>query len=134
MKKLALLLLPLTGCVVYAGGPAPVNSEPWFSYADAGCMWDAGYRDYVFFFDVDVEDDLGPEDVQAVWVDIYNSRNGEWVDGFELAPEPGKSWYSAWIGSTTFLDPGFPDYEAFFQAQDGDGAIGTTSVYMIPCR
>lgn len=134
MKKLVLFALPLSGCLVYTDGSDPTpNSAPWFEYADAGCVWDRGYQDYVWFFDVDVNDDTGADSVQFVWADVYDNRTGELVDSFDLQPEPGMSWYSAWVGSTTFLDPGYPNYEVFIQAEDPRGEIGTTSVFPPPC-
>jgi len=132
MRAFILFLLPLSGCVVYSSSP-PKNSAPWFSYADGGCFWDNGYRDYIWYFDVDVEDDLGPSDVAAVWADVYDNRAGIEADSFDLNPEPGKSWYSSWIGATTYLDPGYGAYEIVLSAQDYDGAIGSTSIFPVPC-
>lgn len=129
------LLLPLGGCIFYAdGAPPPVNSAPWFDFADAGCFWDNGYRDYVWYFDVDANDDVGPRGVIAVWADVYDDGSGELADSFDLEPEPGKSWYSAWIGSTTYLDPTYPFYSVDLSAQDEEGAIGTQTVYPVPCE
>lgn len=127
-----LLLLPLTGCFVYTTEP-PRNTAPWFDFADGGCFWDNGYQDFVWYFDVDVNDDAGVADVRAVWADVYNTHNGALIDSFELQAEPGKSWYSAWIGSTTYLNPSFAGYEIFLSAEDYDGAIGSTSVFPPPC-
>ena len=131
-----LLLASVSGCIVYSdGGPPapPANSAPWFEYADAGCFWDGGYADYVWYFDADVDDDLGTIDVQAVWADVYDDATGELADSFELYPEVGKTWYSAWIGRTTWLDPAYPYYAVVLGAQDSEGAIGSTEVYPIPC-
>jgi hypothetical protein len=138
MRPLSLLLalLPLAGCIVYSDEPSapPVNTAPWFDYADAGCFWDNGYQDFVWYFDVDANDDLGPGDVTAVWADVYDDGTGDIADSFDLSPEPGKSWYSAWIGSTTYLDPSYPAYSVVLSAQDQQGAIGTQTVLPVPCQ
>jgi len=133
-KSLLLILLPATGCVFYESSPPPaVNEAPWYSYADAGCFWDRGYQDFIFYFDVDVKDDLGAENVAGVWVDVYDDATGGLSDSFELNPEPGQSWYSSWLGSTTYLDPHYGGYTAAIQAEDSEGAIGETDIAMIPC-
>ena len=131
MIRLITLIL-LTGCVVYSNKP-PANSPPWFEYADGGCFWDGAYEDYVWYFDVDVNDDLGPGDVMYVWADVYDTRSGLLEDSFELAPEPGRSWYSAWLGSSTWLDPAWPWYEIVISAEDSEGAVGSVSLYAEPC-
>lgn len=111
-----------TGCVVYANrGPAPVDRHPEITYADAGCYWDAAYRDYVWYFEADATDPNGGGDVVEVYADVYDLTTGEWVDGFDLSPDVGVTWYSAWVGSSTYLDCTRPVYSVAITAVDATG-------------
>jgi hypothetical protein len=125
LAALAVALLP--GCYVeYDDGPPPppANSPPVITYADAGCEWDDYYQDYVWFFEADADDADGPGDVAAVTADVYDEADDSWVDGFDLYPEEGITWYSAWVGSSTYLECGYPGYSidltAFDSFQDTD--------------
>ena len=115
-----LSMFGLAGCFVYTDDPAPVpnNAAPFFTYADAGCYPDDYYHDFVWYFDADVDDYDGPNDVAAVYADVYDTWSGEWVDGFELYYEGDMTWYSAWVGSSTYLDCTYPDYEVDLTAED----------------
>lgn len=132
MNRAALLfaaLAALPGCLVYTDNPKPVgNYAPYITYADAGCYPDDYYHDFVWYFDADVEDADGANDVAAVYADVYDSWSGEWQDGFELYPEGGVTWYSAWVGSSTYLDCTYPDYEVDITAEDIYGAIDVVTV------
>lgn len=128
----AISLFILGGCVVYSNEPPP-NYAPAFLYADAGCYWDDYYWDYVWYFDADVDDDLGPQDVVYVWADVYDTRSGYLEDSFELVPEAGVTWYSAWLGSSTWLNSTWPYYEVVLSAEDGDGAVSSVSLTPAPC-
>jgi hypothetical protein len=124
-------LLALPGCYVYTDDPgpaAPHNAAPAFTYADAGCYPDDYYRDFVWYFDSDVTDPDGANDVSEVYADVYDSYNGEWVDGFDLYREDGVTWYSAWVGSTTYLDCTYPDYVVDLTAVDIFGASDVATV------
>lgn len=124
----ALALAP--ACIVVDGtGPGPGPNEPLtITYADAGCFWDDYYRDDVVFFDIDAADGNAGLDVESVWADVYDDRSGGWVDGFELYPEQGITWYSAWIGSSTYVDCGYPYYSVDFTAQTWDGRVDVVTV------
>ncbi len=111
--------LSLGGCLVYGGGPRQVavdSTSPYISYADASCYWDDGYRDYVWWFEADVDDPDG--DVQAVYADVYDNWDGSLADSFELYYEGDGTWYSAWQQWSTYLDCEYYDYTVDISAQD----------------
>jgi hypothetical protein len=122
--------LALSGCFVYADpDPKPVrNAAPYISFAEAGCEPDRAYNDFVWWFDADIEDADGANDVSEVYVDVYDGWTGEWVDGFPLDPVGGVTWYSAWVGGSTYLDCTYPDYEVDFTAVDIFGATDLVTV------
>ncbi|MDP2306332.1 MAG: hypothetical protein Q8P18_09925 [Pseudomonadota bacterium] len=120
----------LSGCFVYTDDPKPApNLAPAIIYADAGCYPDDYYHDFVWYFDADVEDYDGSNDVYEVFVDVYDDWSGEWIDGFDLLPEEGVTWYSAWVGSSTYLDCAYSGYVVDFTAVDIFGATDVVSVY-----
>ncbi len=125
----ALAFLALPGCIVYADepGPRPLNDAPEITYADASCGWDDYYWDDVWFFDADVADADG--DVVEVFADVYDAYSGQWVDGFPLDWEVGGTWSSAWVGSSTYLACGYPDYVVDFTAIDSFGASDVVTTY-----
>lgn len=119
LSLLSLVSLLASGCIVYTDPPLPEpNRAPELAYADAGCYWDYSYGDYVWYFDADATDPNGAGDVIAVYADVYDDYTGEWIDGFDLLPEEGITWYSAWVGSTTFLDCSQPIYVVDITAVD----------------
>jgi len=128
IRLVAAMLLP--GCYFVAddGPPPPVNAAPFFTYADAGCEPDDYYRDFVWWFDVDVDDPAGALDVVEVYADVYDSWDGRWADGFELYPEQGVTWYSAWVGGSTWLDCTYDGYVIEFTAFDSFGAVDVVTV------
>ena len=119
-------LYSLTGCFVSVGGggmdTAVPDAAPTITYADASCYWDRGYDDYVWYFEADVDDWDGTVEVAGVYADVYDQWTGEWVDAFELYPEAGITWYSAWVGQTTYLDCEYYNYTVEFTAEDVYGA------------
>lgn len=124
-------LVPLAGCFVYTDDPGPhpaPNAAPYFDYADAWCEPDGYYHDFVWAFEADVLDPDGANDVAEVYVDVYDTWDGAWVDGFPLDPIGGVTWYSAWVGSSTYLDCTYPDYEVDFVAVDIFGAEDIVTV------
>lgn len=125
----AALLLP--ACMVYDSdrdGPPPGNSAPYVSFADAGCYWDPYYPDYVWWFEADVDDYDGPGDVESVWASVYDDYTGQIVDEFELYPDVGITWYSAWQGRSTYLDCAYLGYVVDVTAYDWAGAYDVVSV------
>lgn len=127
MKRLALILSVLSGCVVYeekspppaAEPPSYVNYAPEVTWAEAGCYWDAYYRDYIWYFEADANDPNGVYDVVSVWADVYDSYNGAWQDSFELFPtDDPLTWFSDWLGSTTYLSCNYPGYVVDIVAYD----------------
>lgn len=118
-----------SGCVVYAnGGPPAVDRHPEITYADAGCYWDNAYGDYVWYFEADATDPNGSADVVEVYADVYDIDTGDWVDGFDLTPDIGVTWYSAWVGSTTYLDCTQPIYSVDLTAVDRTGLWDVVTV------
>lgn len=129
-----LAALTASGCFVYTDGPdhdAPVNVAPVVQWADASCYWDEGYRDDVWWFEADVTDGNGLDDVVAVYADVYDGYTLEWVDAFELYYDGGHTFYSAWQGDSTYLDCGYYDYLVDFVAEDivGEGEVYTVDLY-----
>ncbi len=118
------LVLALPACVVYDSDvvtPAPTyaNNPPYIDWAEASCGWDGYVRDNVWVFEAGVSDWDGAGDIVAVVADVYDTWDGRWIDGFELAWDPAYgTWYSDWLGSTTYLDCGYPDYVVDFTAFD----------------
>lgn len=126
--SLILPVLGLSGCFVYTDpGPAP-NQAPYFDYADAWCEPDNASHDFIWAFEADALDPNGANDVSEVYVDVYDTWDGAWVDGFPLDPVGGVTWYSAWMGSSTYLDCTYAGYEVDFTAVDIFGASDTVTV------
>jgi hypothetical protein len=134
LTPLALLLN--AGCLVYSsgghGGSSKHDNEaPLVEWADASCYWDEYYRDDVWWFEADIVDADGLDDVVAVYADVYDGFDGAWVDAFELYYDGGNTWYSAWQGHSTYLDCGYYDYIVDFTPEDvvGEGAVYTLELY-----
>lgn len=127
-----LLMSTLAGCLVY-DEPAPSQPQPsagpTLTYADAGCYADDYYRDFVWYFEADADDANNGLDVTEVWADVYDDWNGEWVDGFELYFDSGITWYSAWVGESTWLDCTYSNYVVDFTAVSFDGGYDVVTVY-----
>ena len=117
-----------SGCIIVAD-EGPGASPPVITYAYAGCYADDYYRDFVWEFEADVSDDAGGSSIAEVFADVYDDRTGEWVDGFELYPEGGITWYSAWVGGSTWLDCQYPYYVVDITAVAIDQRQDTVSVY-----
>ena len=128
----ALLLTTMTsGCYVYGydsapppnpgpgPGPVIVNSIPIVYDGYAGVYWDEFYYDDIWVFEAEVDDPDGALDIVAVFADVYDERTGQLVETFELYPtEDPFYWYSDWYGSSTFLDPFYPNYTVDIIAYD----------------
>jgi len=131
--SLALVALASTGCLVYEDpgpgpGPVHVNSAPLVTWADAGCYWDGAYQDDIWFFEADADDPDGTLDVVAVYADVYDAR-GEWADSFELFPtQDPLYWFSDWLGSSTWLDCGYPGYQVDLVAYDTSDAYDVRTI------
>lgn len=126
--SLLTLALVLPGCIVVHDTDPPVGA-PTFTYADAGCYWDGYYADYVWFFEADVADGNGGVDVEEVWADVYDEATGAWQDGFPLYWEQGLTWYSAWVGGSTWLDCRYPHYSVDLTAKTWDGQFEVITLY-----
>lgn len=126
-----LLALALPGCVVYTDGPplGDGNHAPELTYTDAGCYWDPYYADYVWYFEADADDAEGALDVEMVYADVYDDYTGEWVDGFDLLPDQGITWFSAWVGGSTYLDCTWAGYVVDITAVDTAGARDIETLY-----
>lgn len=123
-----------SGCLVYSDGPnhpPAENYAPAVEWADASCYWDDYYMDDVWWFEADIIDDNGLDDVTGVYADVYDGTSGEWVDAFELYYDGGHTWYSSWQGSSTYLDCGYYNYIVDFVAEDtvGPGEVYSLDVY-----
>ncbi len=128
-------LMALPGCVIYSsgggGGGGGADYAPYVDWADASCYWDRYYDDNVWWFEADVYDENGKGDIEAVYADVYDGWTGEWVDAFELYPDGGAVWFSAWQERSTYLDCAYYDYIVDFVAVDssGEGEIYTLDLY-----
>lgn len=135
MSRLApLLFAALPACIVvddHHPEPAPyVNYAPYLNYGEAGCYWDDYYRDFIWYFEADVDDPNGVYDVISVWADVYDGPTGVMVDSFELYPTNDPYvWFSDWLGGSTYLSCGYPDYEVDLVAYDSYEAYGVVTVY-----
>jgi hypothetical protein len=121
LRLFALALAPLAGCIVYddTDGPrGPVNYAPFVESAVAGCYWDPGYQDHIWYFESVVSDPDGALDVVAVYADVYDAR-GDLVDTFDVLPtQDPVLWFSDWLGSSTWVDCGYPHYTVDIVAYD----------------
>ena len=128
----ALLAAPAltSACLVYEEGrPGPVNTPPDLYWGEAGCYWDDYYRDDIVYFDAEADDMDGVFDVVAVYADVYDLRNEQWVDSFELYPtEDPVYWFSDWLGSTTWVDCAYPSYVVDLVAYDSFDAFDVLTV------
>ncbi len=126
MTRIALALVALLpACVIvdedHHPSPEPyVNYAPFLNYAEAGCYWDGYYGDFIWYFQADADDPNGVYDVISVWADVYDGPSGAWVDSFELYADPNDPyiWFSDWLGSTTYLNCGYANYEVDIVAYD----------------
>lgn len=124
MTRISLVLLAaaLPACVIVDEDPHPtpyVNYAPIVTYAEAGCYWDGYYADYIWYFQAEADDPNGVYDVVSMWADVYDGPTGAWVDSFELYPTNDPYvWFSDWLGSTTYLSCGYPNYEVDIVAYD----------------
>lgn len=136
---LALGALSLTtGCVVYSDDhhhsepdpPAYVNYTPFVSWAESGCYYDDYNNDFVWWFESEVFDDNGRQDIVAVYADVY-SRHGNLVDSFELYNETADPdvWFSDWLQWSTNLDCYNDGYEVDFVAYDSFDTFDAVTVY-----
>lgn len=132
LLRTLVLALGLPGCVVYADGPK--NAPPVIGYADAGCVWDDWQGTYILYFDVDASDTDGLAPVVNVSADVYDDGLGVYLDTYGLTPDVGPTWYSAWIYSTTKLDPNYGLYSADLVATDANGLQTLVTVPMWSCR
>ena len=115
-----------SGCVVYENDgrseqPAPtyVNYIPTVAWAEAGCYWDDYNQDFIWWFQTEVFDDNGPNDLTGVYADVYDVY-GNYIDGFELYqenPDPDV-WFSDWLQYSTYLDCYYGGYQVDIIAYD----------------
>jgi len=136
ISTLPILLLSL-GCVVtvHDSDPDPVpplppaEEAPFIEWADAGCYWSAVDRDFVWWFEADVFDANGFEDVSAVYADVLD-WDGQFVDSFELYQNLDDKivWGSDWFELSTWLDCRYPDYIVEFLAYDWLGGVDVLDV------
>lgn len=128
---IAAALLALPACVVYDSDtrPGPVNYAPAITWAEAGCFWDNGAYDWVWYFDADVTDPDGLVDVWEVYADVFDERNGQLVDSFLLSDFGGGFWSTEWLQYQTWLDCSYGGYVVDFVAYDTYDAFDTYAVY-----
>ena len=106
-----------------------VEEAPFIEWADAGCFWSSFEGDFLWWFQADVFDANGFEDVSAVYADVLD-WNGQWVDSFELYQDYNQqlTWYSDWRELSTWLDCRYPDYLIEFVAYDWLGGVDAIDV------
>ncbi len=135
MNRIAILALGFsTGCVVNIDdndGPPydGTNSAPIVEWGAGGCYWDGYYYDDIWWFEADVSDYDGLADVSVVYADVYDRATGYWVDSFELYPtSSAATWFSDWLGASTYLDCGYGGYEVDLVAYDVFDAFGAITI------
>ena len=122
-----LILLVASGCLVYSSDrrpspPAEDNVAASVDWADASCYWDDRSNDDIWWFEADISDNNGLDDMAGVYADVYDATSGEWVDAFELYYDGGQTWTSSWQGRSTYLDCDYYNYIVDFVAEDTVGA------------
>lgn len=140
------LALATTGCIVIeddrndgcfdcGGGDVVItNYAPEVYDGQAGCYWDGYERDDIWYFEAAVDDADGLGDIESVWADVYDEWDGTLVESFELYPtETPGVYFSDWLGSTTWLDCGYPDYTVdlvvYDHFQDSDAMTLVPDIY-----
>lgn len=131
LPALALVTAATSGCIVieddgprngcFDCGPDVVitNYAPEVWDGEAGCYYDGYERDDIWYFEAAVDDADGLGDIESVWADVYDEFDGSLVESFELYPtETPGVYFSDWLGSTTWLDCGYPDYTVDLVAYD----------------
>lgn len=136
---LSLLVASATGCVVVADNDPPpppppppvvVNHVPVVLDATAYVYWDNYNYDDIWYFESAVDDGDGVFDVSQVWADVYDERSGVLVESFELyATQDPYTWWSDWLGSSTYLDPFYGGYTVDFTVYDAFGDYSVTTVW-----
>jgi hypothetical protein len=126
-----------TGCVVTVQDdnhhePAPlppVEEAPFIEWADAGCEWSPYDGDFSWWFEADVFDSNGLDDVASVYADVMDWE-GHWVDSFALAQDLGHGlmWSAEWLERSTWLDCRYSYYTVEFLAYDWLGGIDVLAV------
>lgn len=126
-----------SGCVVYDNDgprdqpPAPtyVNYSPGIAWAEAGCYWDDYNQDFIWWFQSEVFDDNGRQDLTGVYADVYDVY-GNYIDGFELYQEDRDPdvWFSDWLQYSTYLDCYYGGYQVDIIAYDSYEDYGAVTV------
>lgn len=134
LPVLAFASVALPACYVEVDDPGPppgpVNYAPTFDWADAGCWWDPYEYDFIWTFEAGVWDPDGIGDIAEVYVDVYDTWDGTWQDGFMLYPDAYELtfWYSDWVERSTYLYCDYPGYVIDFTVVDYSGAYEVVSV------
>lgn len=126
-----------SGCVVYDNDgprqqpstPTYVNYTPTVAWAEAGCYWDDYNQDFIWWFQTEVFDDNGRQDLIGVYADVYDVY-GNYIDGFELYQEDRDPdvWFSDWLQYSTALDCYYGGYEVDIIAYDSYEDTGAVTV------
>ena len=125
-----------TGCVVYTDDhdhqdpPEYVNYTPHVSWAESGCYYDDYNNDFIWWFETEIFDDNGRQDIVAVYADVY-SFHGNLVDSFELYNETADPdiWFSDWLQWSTNLDCYNDGYEVDIVAYDSFDTYDAVTIY-----
>lgn len=132
----AITVLPvLTGCVIEVDDTPTDNYSPRIELAESGCYWDSFNRDYIWYFEADVNDPNGPYDVVEVWADVFDGH-GHYLESFRLFRETQYAdvWFSDWLQTYSYLDCGWQNYSVDIVAYDSFGQFDmiTTIPYQSP--
>lgn len=123
----------LLGCEVTVDGTWPDwtwNWDPVVYDGDAGCEWDPAREQYVWYFEAEVDDWDGLDDIVYVDANVYDDwRGGYLADSFALRPtsDPGV-WYGEWPERVTSLDCTYPGYSVDLVAWDGFDGSGALTI------
>lgn len=109
-----------------------VDGAPW---VDAAAVW-VGFDGwtYVVSFEAWVDDPMGPYDVSAVWVDVWDEwAGGFYVASYELLPTADPYyWAVGWDASAAGIDPFWGGYTADVVVYDLAGQATWTTVAVEP--
>lgn len=125
MRPAIVLLLAVPACVVVV----PDDHPPQVLDAEARCGWDPVSDEWIWEFDANVTDRLGPWNVVSVQADAYDGWSGEFVDAIDLDRSRNPYWWDAtvferetrlWCGDA---------YEIDFVAEDAGGAVDVLTTW-----
>ena len=111
-----------------------IDGAPWVDAAAAWVSYDSFLGDFVWTYEAWVNDPLGPTDVVAVWVDVYDEwAGGYYVGSFEVFPTSDPFyWATSYDGWSSGLDPYWGGYTADVVVYDYVGSYSWVTIAVTP--